>query len=117
MKLQELLNKHKDKLWDWLGGLQIDKIARENHRTIVIDLRINDEPTAAFSLCDLLFSTPFLSLLERKREPIMNIAWLYQDYDWELEKYYENDYRHHKINLVLLNSDAERIEYIEKFTL
>ena len=39
MKLQELLTKHKDKLWDWLGELIIDLKARENYQIIVIDLQ------------------------------------------------------------------------------
>ena len=113
MKLQELLNKHKDNLWDWLGVPQIDNIARDNHQTIIIDLRINNEPATAFSLSDLLFSTPFLSLLEWKDN------WLEsrKHFCVWFVSYGCSSYNYHKINLVLLTTDEERVKYIEVFTL
>lgn len=117
MKLQELLNKYKDKVHNWV----YDDILHfeETNEIIYIyyqedwkRISIND------SLSDLLFSTPFLSLLE------------WREYEWDCYDkytkyqskacYQETDYcyeNYHKINLVLLNTDAERIEYIEAFTL
>lgn len=126
MKIQELLNKHKDKLWDWLGELIIDWLgeliidlkARENYQTIVIDLRINDEPTAAFSLADLLFDTPFLSLLEWEKWDSDFVTYDYDIY-WILSPTTRrlSTHEHHKINLVLLSNDEERISYLENNTI
>lgn len=61
-----------------------------------------------------------------KLQELLNKHKNYQWHRWLMEGYnnmiyyisYSNYYyKYHKINLVLLNSDAERIEYIEKFTL
>ena len=123
MKLQELLDKYKDKLWDWwYNELVIDNGAWENYKWIIIDWRVNDNPMSEFSLAELLFSTPFLSLLEWKtnwlgwmRDPFVadSLDYVNSTYD----EIYANSSNYHKINLVLLNTDAERIEYIESFTL
>lgn len=106
MKLQELLFKHKDKLWGWIYRdiLLIEDICycwytQEDGKLI----------REKKSLSDLLFSTNFLSLLEWKKN--------------DFESYMQNwnricdDFNIHKINLVLLNTDEERIKYIEAFTL
>lgn len=117
MKLQELLTKHKDKLWDWLGELIIDLKARENYQIIVIDLRINDKPTAAFSLADLLFDTPFLSLLEWDDNKCDKI-WIHQYMKWwKFVEWYSIYEQYHKINLALLTTDQERIIYLEENTI
>lgn len=117
MKLQDLLDKHKDKLWDWwYNQLIIDNGAWENYKWIIIDWRVNDNPMSEFSLADILFSTPFLSLLERKELLVSSNAILDNCviYDYNRPQY-RPDY--HKINLVLLNTDAERISYIENNTI
>ncbi len=115
MKIQELLNKHKDKLWDWIYR---DILIIEDICYCLYTQEDGREIREKESLSDLLFSTPFLSLLEWK------------EYEWDCYDKYtkyeskasnqENDYRYgsyHKINLVLLNTDEERVKYIEAFTL
>lgn len=109
MKIQELLNKHKDKLWDW----RYNNIELDDH----IDVYFIDCDSGwfkvSFSLSDLLFSTPFLSLLERK-----DFWHSYQELFWTWEQsWYLTWHEYHKINLVLLTTDIERIKYIEAFTL
>jgi len=127
MKLQELLDKHKDKLWDWwYNQLVIDPLARENYQWIIIDWRVNDNPMSEFSLCDLLFDTSFLNLLKRKsnKNEILirtEFEWLisplwYND-KWEQIRCYWDTYQYHKITLALLPDDKSRVEYIEQFTL
>ena len=112
MKLQELLNKHKDKLWDW----RYNNIELDDH----IDFYFIDCDSnwfkVSFSLLDLLFSTPFLSLLEWKKWWSLwterdNINWL------SMKTLFWGSSDYHKINLVLFNTDEERIKYIEEFTL
>ena len=116
MKLQELLDKYKDKLWDWwYNELVIDNGAWESYKWIIIDWRVNDNPMSEFSLAELLFSTPFLSLLEWSKYE-WYLYWIKQDDQWTVKNIYYDD-RYHKMNLVLLNTDSERIEYIEKFTI
>lgn len=126
MKLQELLTKHKDKLWDWLyNQLVIDNGARENYKWIIIDWRVNDNPMSEFSLSDLLFSTPFLSLLEWKMENYLRCKLIVDDVviDGQWQPHDRNTTRQfdsktiHKINLVLLNTDEERISYLENNTI
>lgn len=113
MKLQELLDEYKDKLWDWCDAILFHEwqIYIEYWKDTV------DKETALwqFSISDLLFSTPFLSLLERKKD--INHIWVY--YEWTKEKImcHSIHTEFHKINLVLLDTDVKRIEYIEKFTL
>ena len=115
MKIQELLNKHKDKLWDWwYNQLVIDKEARENYKWIIIDWRVNDNPMSEFSLTDLLFDTPFLSLLEWKEVHFEDCDKWWLDYE-RYVFWIKSDY--HKINLVLLSTDEERIFYLEDNTI
>lgn len=110
MKLQELLDKHKDKLWDW----------RFSILTFIMDCdwiwRIEKQPYYNVRLSELLFDTPFLSLLEWRKWWSLwaerdNINWL------SMKTLFWGSSDYHKINLVLLNTDAERIKYIEAFTL
>ena len=115
MKLQELLSKHgHDLRWTWRAKLV------ENYSILLLDI------DKSISLSYLLFSTPFLSLLERVKSPNeilvrTEFEWLISplwcNEEWQQIRCYWNTYQYHKINLVLLNTDAERIEYIEKFTL
>jgi hypothetical protein len=106
MKIQELLTKHKDNLF------HKDVSEIEYIKWIVFGYELDVKrlmPHTKFSLSDLLFSTPFLSLLEWKKN--------------DFESYMQNwnricdDFNIHKINLVLLDTDEERIKYIEEFTL
>lgn len=118
MKLQELLDTHKHKLWDWwYNQLVIDNGAWENYQWIIIDWRVNDNPMSEFSLSDLLFSTPFLSLLERKIDASEKV-WIHQYIkDERFIEWYSTYENYHKINLVLLNTDEERISYLENNTI
>lgn len=112
MKIQELLNKHKDKLWDWVYR---DILIIEDICYCLYTQEDGREIREKRSLSDLLFSTSFLSLLEWKK-----CEWyLYrikQDDQWKVKNIYYDE-RYHKINLVLLNTDEERVKYIQEFTL
>lgn len=68
----------------------------------------------SYSLSNLLFNTPFLSWLEWK--PLDDWTdWVrYDEYEYDRDTQ-ASDY--HKINLVLLSTDEERIIYIENNTL
>lgn len=116
MKLQELLDKHKDKLWDWC-----DAILYEEWQIYVNYWRETVDPQTAlwqFSLSDLLFSTPFLSLLEWRPDYDSVYKIPREEWTWEHTMYeVEYAYEFHKVKLALLNTDAERIKYIEEFTL
>lgn len=116
MKLQELLDKHKDKLWDWC-----DAILYEEWQIYVNYWRETVDPQTAlwqFSLSDLLFSTPFLSLLEWKRNNTWTSRQMQHNKSGAMIKMANfTSPLFHKINLVLLNTDEERIKYIEQFTL
>lgn len=115
MKLQELLEKYKNKIW-YLDFAKIELSCFENDVDLLCyrywELYPDIKP-----LSWLLFSTPFLSLLEWKIPEPMHTSWIYQDFDWEIERYYENCYQHHQINLALLTTDKERIDYIEQNTI
>lgn len=111
-KIQQLLNEHKDKLWGWLYDIQLS-----NYNSTDIWLWEDVEwDIGNFirmqSLSDLLFDTPFLSWLEWKK---INRS------DWNNiqlhEMYLPNVSDYHKINLVLLSTDEERIIYIKNNTL
>lgn len=102
-KLQQLLDKHKDEL---RMGKEDDLTLVQEYWNYYINLAITWE---SFSLSDLLFSTPFLSLLERQSKTYRRLLDPYEvEYGIEWEKEY------HKINLALLATDQERVEYIEK---
>lgn len=73
-------------------------------------------------LTHILFSTDFLSILEWKQTTeyfVLNPNISYMKYDdaiIEQEKWFwDSDY--HKINLVILKTDEERIQYIEEKTI
>jgi len=102
-KLQKLLNEHKDEL----------------RPDIEIEFHFDSE--TKYPLSTLLFDTKFLNLLNWK---YTNWNWGYNarvDLEWfHTEKefswwYNMSDY--HKINLCLLDSDDERIKYLEDNTI
>ena len=108
-KLQQLLNKHKDKLRDW----RYNKIEADMQQTWTIFIDVFNTFSSSYSLSDLLFSTTFLSLLEWKED------WnCYQELfcTWE-QSWYITWYKYHKINLALLTTDQERVGYIEENTI
>lgn len=109
MKIQELLNKHKDKLWDW----RYNNIELDDHIDVYFIDCDSDWFKVSFSLSDLLFSTPFLSLLEWKSD------WLEsrKHFCVWFVSYGCGSYNYHKINLVLLSNDEERKIYLETHTL
>lgn len=111
MKIQELLNKYKDKIWEWYF-VKIELSYFENDIDLHCWWQSAIYPVIK-PLSDLLFSTPFLSLLEWKSD------WLEsrKHFCVWFVSYGCGSYNYHKINLVLLNTDKERIEYIEQFTL
>lgn len=111
-KLQELITKHKENLRDWKRV----KAVLCDDWVIIYEIITNK----IYSLSDLLFSTPFLSLLEWKRNITfteMRVKTIYEDTNIESDLYYENNHNFHKINLALLESDKERVDYISNFTL
>lgn len=109
-KIQQLLNEHKDKLRWWLYDIQLS-----NYNCTDIWLREDVEWdiwnfVKMQSLSDLLFNTPFLSWLEWNW-PELWTDWIhFIDWDYSTEPK-QSDY--HKINLVLLSTDEERIIYLE----
>lgn len=118
MKIQELLNKYKDNLF------HKDVSEIEYINWIVFGYELDGKrlmPHTKFSLSDLLFSTPFLSLLEWKinyKEWLIDISredgkGIYST----KEEYRISSLDYHKINLVLLNTDEERISYLENNTI
>lgn len=114
MKLQELLNKHKDKLWDWIYR---DILIIEDICYCLYTQEDGREIREKKSLSDLLFSTPFLSLLEWDDNKCDKI-WIHQYMKWwKFVEWYSIYEQYHKINLVLLNTDEERVKYIQEFTL
>lgn len=67
------------------------------------------------SLSDLLFNTPFLSWLEWKDDTL--ISWIRDRGNTRLLSEPREISDYHKINLALLSTDSERIEYLESNTL
>lgn len=115
MKIQELLNKYKDKIWEWYF-VKIELSYFENDIDLHCWWQSAIYPVIK-PLSDLLFSTPFLSLLERKIDASEKV-WIHQYIkDERFIEWYSTYENYHKINLVLLNTDSERIKYIEQFTL
>lgn len=109
MKLQELL------ISLWYDEPNIHEWITDDDSHALVTYKNHKRNIISISLSDLLFSTPFLSLLERKKD--INPIWVY--YEWTKEKMmcHSVHTEFHKINLVLLSNDVERIEYIENFTL
>lgn len=127
-KLQELLTKHKEKLRDWVyNTIDLCKFWFSTYEDYILDCRLPSWNRENKHLSELLFSTPFLSLLEwEKQYEIWShspeiITWWYLDCCSEIQHSKkidsEWDYRYHKINLALLESDKERVDYISNFTL
>lgn len=117
MKLWELLSKHKDNIRKDFTIKSI-MLCNTDWKKDKFHLAIDIWFTIVYkSLSDLLFSTSFLSLLERKIDASEKV-WIHQyQKDERFIEWYSTYENYHKINLVLLNTDAERIEYIEAFTL
>lgn len=120
MKLQELL------ISLWYDEPNIHEWITDDDSHALVTYKNHKRNIISISLSDLLFSTPFLSLLERVKSPNeilvrTEFEWLISplwcNEEWQQIRCYWNTYQYHKINLVLLNTDAERIEYIEKFTI
>lgn len=114
MKIQELLNKYKDNLF------HKDVSEIEYINWIVFGYELDGKrlmPHTKFSLSDLLFSTPFLSLLEWDDNKCDKV-WTHQYMKWwKFVEWYSIYEQYHKINLVLLNTDEERISYLENNTI
>lgn len=122
MKIQELLTKHKDNLF------HKDVSEIEYINWIVFGYELDGKrlmPHTRFSLSDLLFSTPFLSLLQWKMENylrckltvddvVLDSQW--QPHDRSTTRQFDSK-TIHKINLALLNTDEERISYLENNTI
>ena len=115
MKLQELLNKHKDKILfvQWWVSYAIIFFEETNDITYIYHQEDWKQISVDKSLSDLLFSTPFLSLLE------WNKSWLEsrKHFCVWFVSYGYSSYNYHKINIALLNTDEERIKYIEENTI
>lgn len=114
MRLQELLEKYKDKLWDWIYR---DILIIEDICYCLYTQEDSREIREKKSLSDLLFSTPFLSLLEWKIDASEKV-WIHQYIkDERFIEWYSTYENYHKINLVLLNTDEERKSYLENNTI
>lgn len=107
-KLQKLITKYHDKLWDWLEAeLIIDKKAWERHETILIDWFVDGEPMLWFTLADLIFwESWFMECVEWTFEPDNEEIFIS---DWG--RYLEWK-EFHLMRLAIL-SEKERVEYIE----
>lgn len=109
MKLQKLLNKHKDELWDW--KYQYPNLVPWNDWVYYIELN----EYVLITLTHLLFSTHFLEIIKLKRNTPAyrekRSEWLFQN------AYHEINNEFYKIELAILRTDKERVEYIEAFTL
>lgn len=106
-KLQKLLNEHKDKITNWYENTELRQMSWWNFR-----LYLRNEPWDIdyISLAEILFNTPFLSWLERKIIYDWTNWIKYDEYEYAVEI---GDSDYHKINLCLLNSDEDRIKYLE----
>lgn len=111
-KLQQLLDKHKDKLRMWKED---DLTLIQEYWKYYINLSITWE---SFSLSDLLFSTQFVSLLDRHNIDVDLCEYGY-DNDWVPNKKVKklSIVEMHKVILALLTTDEERVEYIEENTI
>lgn len=111
MKLQELL------ILLWYDEPNIHERTTDEDSHALVTYKNHKSNTVSISLSYLLFSTPFLSLLERKIDASEKV-WIHQYIkDERFIEWYSTYENYHKINLVLLNTDEERIKYIEAFTL
>ncbi len=104
MKLQELLTSLKSKMpFTYEHSFEV---WYDEWIAIIYSYDINWCPSYFMPLAQLLFSTDFLILLEWKKKDSY--------YIWRTKV---SLYEYHKIKLVLLNTDAERISYIENNTI
>ena len=106
MKIQDLINKHK-------ASIRNDAHSIDYSEWVLYEYDVDWCPCKTMSLSDLLFSTQFLSLLE------WNKSWLEsrKHFCVWFVSYGCSSYNYHKINIALLNTDEERIEYIEENTI
>jgi len=110
-KLQKLLTLHQNKFPWWRNfKLVIDENSVENWEFMV---NWTDDGYIIFEwwLPQLLFNTPFLSWLEWKEPFEYSRISITSYWAWERTDTTHSDY--HKINLCLLNSDEDRIKYLE----
>ena len=111
MKLQELL------ISLWYDKPSIHNWVTDEDNHILVTYKNQKQNTVSISLSYLLFSTPFLNLLEWKIDASEKV-WIHQYIkDERFIEWYSTYENYHKINLVLLTTDTERIKYIEAFTL
>ena len=111
MKLQELL------ISSWYDEPNIHERVTDEDRHTLVTYKNHKRNTVSISLSYLLFSTPFLSLLEWDDNKCDKV-WIHQYMKWwKFVEWYSIYEQYHKINLVLLTTDIERIKYIEEFTL
>lgn len=111
MKLQELL------ISLWYDKPSINNWVTDEDNHILVTYKNQKQNTVSISLSDLLFSTPFLSLLEWDDNKCDKI-WIHQYIkDERFIEWYSTYENYHKINLVLFDTDKERVKYIEEFTL
>ena len=110
MKLQELLTKHKNKSIFNNMNMKLCNTDWDKHR---FHIALEWWARWYVSISDLLFSTQFLSLLE------WNKSWLEsrKHFCVWFVSYGCSSYNYHKINIALLNTDEERIKYIEENTI
>ena len=106
MKLQELLTKHKNKSIFNNMNMKLCNTDWDKHK---FHIALEWWARWYVSISDLLFSTPFLSLLEWKKNDFESYM---QNWNWICD-----DFNIHKINLALLTTDQERIDYIEENTI
>lgn len=112
-KLQELITKHREKLFYWTYIDLCNTDWDENK----IHLAFDWWARWYASLSDLLFSTTFLSLLEWDDSKCDATRTKQHIKKWTFIEWYSIYESYHKINLALLKSDKERVEYINSFTL
>jgi len=107
-KLQKLLNEHKDKIANWYENTELRQMSWWNFR-----LYLRNEPWDIdyISLAEILFNTPFLSWLKWK--PNWNYSRIEIDDYWNYERTDTTVSDYHKINLCLLDSDSDRLKYLE----
>lgn len=113
-KIEELLKKHKNNIAKWYDNIEFRELSWWNFR-----LYLRNEPWDVdyISFCEILFNTPFLSLLEWN-DGIVKDAWIRQEMGtWKFIEWHSIYNTYHKINLALLESDKERVDYISNFTL
>lgn len=111
MNIINIINKHKNAI------LPKVKMNYDIHIEVFLnEHRVYYQPDFFINLTTILFSTPFISLLEWKKWWSLwaerdNINWL------SIKTLFWGSSDYHKINLVLLNTDEGRISYLENNTI